>query len=64
LPAIFQPIRRSIGRLKKSALAFSYAILKHEKQFDEYVGGLWKPLTPEESEPLDKLISDENNTTT
>ena len=45
--------------LKNSALAFSYVILKHEQEFDEYVRNLWKPLTAEESEALDRLMSDE-----
>ena len=37
--------------LKHSALAYAYVVLICEREFDEYVNGLWKPLVPDE--PVD-----------
>ena len=41
--------------LRISALAFSYVALKCEKQFDEFIDNLWKPLTPSETAKLEKI---------
>jgi hypothetical protein len=41
--------------LKMSALAFSYVVLHHEKEFDKFVQNLHKPLTKRDRLRLEKL---------